>query len=417
MDEESKRMTSLEKQLFHELHHREIHSPTIKEFNECWAFANVVRSSLLGKQQQHHCENKNGDLQVVIDVAGGHGALGALFLLLTSASRAIVVDPANVGGGGVEKAWGNRYKSQGKDLIYRHECLRAALREELAALLDGSATTSVATDADADEAATERAPATVGEERNKKLSPGQILVVACHACQHLTDETLEIACSYGVHVAVMPCCQKDLTGGAWKATAKALGLGIGPVMDLLTCGKVMMMHGHRGNCCHVKRSRSCSCSSSSSSAGRYSYQVRMKMISANITPQNRVIVCKAMYGQQNCDLVDSNAAVEAAHDKLQRAYQRAHTASTTSRNGVVNAPKPRKKRKKQLRDKSHDDAIYDWTRSCWNPLLALRQGVSVVRHHRHQGLCVPSAIMGAVLGACVTVVIVVFMTSLHTCSQ
>lgn len=46
------------------------------------------------------------------------------------------------------------------------------------------------------------------------ISPFRILVVACHACQHLTDETLEIACSYGVHAAVLSCCQKDLSGGS-----------------------------------------------------------------------------------------------------------------------------------------------------------------------------------------------------------
>ncbi len=59
---------NLEKKLFHALHDNHIHNPSIKEFKESWSFANSVRSFLKeGKRMTY-----------VLDVAGGHGALGKL---------------------------------------------------------------------------------------------------------------------------------------------------------------------------------------------------------------------------------------------------------------------------------------------------------------------------------------------------
>ena len=188
---------TLEQELFHALRKARIRCPSVKEFDESYAFVNGVRSTLLHKQrkQQSHA------LDVVIDVAGGHGAVAALFLVLTSARHACVIDPAQVGqeGGGVAKVWAPFYHGQ-KQLRYRHECLRTALPNELQRLLMTQDDTNHS------------------ERDGRRL---QILVVACHACQHLSEETMQIAYRYGVHCAVMPCCQTDLTPGApWKATAR-----------------------------------------------------------------------------------------------------------------------------------------------------------------------------------------------------
>jgi 8-oxo-dGTP diphosphatase len=256
MEMKEKPKFTLEKRLFHAIHDFKGHPPSTKEFKECFAFQNAVRSAL---------KRKGGvELDIVIDVAGGHGALAALFLICTSATKAVVVDPARVGNGGVEWAWKRDFFSN-KELVYRPECLRTGLPAELK---DALSTTS----------------------------PERILVVACHACQHLSEETLDIACRYGVHVAVMPCCQKDLSeGGSWKATSKNLLIPIGPTMDLLLAGKMMASKN---------------------------YDVRMKVIDSKITPQNRVIICQALSG----DVTSSNRSsnVEAAHAKLQSAYRRAH---------------------------------------------------------------------------------------------
>ena len=254
---------TLEKRLFHQLHDNTIHSPSIKEFKECWAFAKSVVS--------HYGKHS---IDTVIDVAGGHGALAALLLiLLPSVRKAVVVDPAIVGGrDGVRRAWSEFYR--GKELAYRTECLRTGLPIELGAAL------------------------VAGTEKTR------ILVVACHACQHLSDETVDIATDHGVNIAVMPCCQKDRSnGGAWKALSKRMNIGIGPLMDVLSAGKIM-----------------------SPQCGRksgVSYQVKMKLIDAQITPQNRLIMGKACAFREDPGK-ESKGGRAPAHDRLKRAYIRAH---------------------------------------------------------------------------------------------
>jgi hypothetical protein len=252
---------TLEQRLFHELHDNKIHSPSIKEFNEAFAYLNAVRS-VFGSSK----ENKNA-FDYVIDVAGGHGALAALFLITTSAKHAMVIDPARVGVGGVQRAWGKFWGE--KELQFRHECLRTGLP-----------------------AALDRALETTTADR--------ILVVACHACQHLSDEVLQISCRHGVHAAVMPCCQKDLSpGSSWKSTSKNLGIPIEKTMDLLLAGKCM--------------------SWGTGDVAKVAYDVRMKLIDPAISPQNRVIVCRARkIGDER------RQDIAKAHHKLEVAYRMAH---------------------------------------------------------------------------------------------
>ena len=141
---------TLEKRLFHELHVNHIHSPSIKEFKENWAMANAVRKFMKDEKR----------MEYIVDVAGGHGALAALFLvLIPTCHTAVVIDPAQCPSGkhGVREAWSKFWtnESEKKELRYRHECLRTGLRGELDSILKTKCTTS-------------------------------ITVVACHACQHLT---------------------------------------------------------------------------------------------------------------------------------------------------------------------------------------------------------------------------------------
>ena len=193
---------------------------------------------------------------------------------MTSAKHAVVVDPAIVGQTqGVQQAWNTYY--EGKNLRFRHECLRKALPAELDEILNG--------------------------DIKKKF---RVLVIACHACQHLSDETLKIACSYGVHAAVMPCCQKDLFGGSFKAFSKQIKIGVGPLIDILTAGKVMSWT--TGAQSHVK------------------YEVKLRTIDKQITPQNRLILCKAKSIKDG----STERAVASAHEKLQRAYLKAHSNSS-----------------------------------------------------------------------------------------
>ena len=100
-------------------------------------------------------------MEYIVDVAGGHGALAALFLvLIPTCHTAVVIDPAQCTSGkhGVREAWSKFWtnESEKKELRYRHECLRTGLRGELDSIL------------------------------KKMKCTTSVTVVACHACQHLT---------------------------------------------------------------------------------------------------------------------------------------------------------------------------------------------------------------------------------------
>jgi len=144
-------------------------------------------------------------------------------------------------------------------------------------------------------------------------------VVACHACQHLSDETLEIAAEYGVNVAVLPCCQKDHDGW-WKGLTKRLVKGstipIGVIMDLLAAGK--MMAWDTGLSAGVR------------------YEVKMKLMKESISPQNRMILCKAIRrddeNEQSNNKIERKKAL--AHEKLQRAYHAAHKLPSNSKSAI-----------------------------------------------------------------------------------
>eukprot|EP00980_Cylindrotheca_fusiformis_P009329 scaffold2047_cov129-Cylindrotheca_fusiformis.AAC.8 len=266
---------NLEQRLFHALHNSRINSPNVKEFKESYAFCNAVRK-YFGKYQKNknnNSTNSNG-WDVVIDVAGGHGALAALFLITTSAKRAVVVDPAQVGGNSVQRAWGTFWETNKKKLVYHNECLRKGLPDEL-----------------------QKALATTSRSR--------ILVVACHACQHLSEEIVAIACRFGVSSAAMPCCQKDLSrGGSWKSASKNLGVPLEYVMDILLAGRIM---------------------------GQGTHEVRMKCLDPKITPQNRIILARALIENEvdNAEL-EYEINRQKADAKLEHAYRRAHVFSSAS---------------------------------------------------------------------------------------
>lgn len=267
---------TLEERLFHALHNKNssltistphIPKPSKKEFKEAWSFANTT-----------HSFYKNESIDLVLDVAGGHGTIAALFLALTDAKKAVVIDPADVGGGSVQECWGEFYK--GKSLEFRQEYPQTGLRTEL-----------------------DRVLMPLLQRRNAAgMDPKRILVVACNTNQHLADETLEIACSYGVNVTVMPCCKKDPTDrSSFEEFSKQVGIDISMLMDILTAGKAMSWNN--GQDADVQ------------------YQVRMKTIDEPNTPQNRLILCKASERAKSGHEVKR---VQDAHRRYETAYKRAH---------------------------------------------------------------------------------------------
>lgn len=289
---------------------------------------------------------------------------GALFLaLVPGCQTAVVIDPAIVKGkDGVQKAWspfweipansldsGNKAGFKKKELRYRHECLRTGLRDELDCILHKNK---------------------YAKKYGRSSSPPSstnILVVACHACQHLTDETLQIASEYGVNVAVMPCCQKDHDGW-WKGLTKRLvksngkkssSLSIGAIMDLLAAGK--MMAWNTGATAGVK------------------YRVKMKLMDENISPlQNRMIICRAE-NRGNDGSGEEDAAKELAHQKLARAYRRAHRVPKDTEKEVA------------------------------TPAMTSKE-ITVGHYfsHTQSWLCIPSLLTGFSIGAAMSLFVVTF---------
>jgi hypothetical protein len=144
-----------------------------KELYETWEMARRVRRRFRGGR--------------VVDLAGGHGLLGQILLLLDSSSpAALVVDEALP-----------------PSAATVHEALAATwprLRERVAFL---------AADLDA-----------------PVLGDGD-LVVSCHACGGLTDRVLARAAAVGARVAVLPCCHD-----VGAASGAALGGWLEPALAI-----------------------------------------------------------------------------------------------------------------------------------------------------------------------------------------
>ncbi|CAK9075939.1 tRNA/tmRNA (Uracil-C(5))-methyltransferase [Durusdinium trenchii] len=63
----------------------------------------------------------------------------------------------------------------------------------------------------------------------------RMFVLACHACQHLAWQIMEMCQSSRTPFAVCPCCPKD-HGGTIKAAAKSLGVDFRAAMILAAAG-------------------------------------------------------------------------------------------------------------------------------------------------------------------------------------
>ena len=365
---------TLEQSLLHALYDANEGQPNIKEFKEAMAFCAKVRSYMMSAKRG----GRRGGVRVVVDVAGGHGMLAALFLVLEGSrggraggvEQAIVLDPAHCAGGRrrVDAAWG-----RGK-----HGFVSAPFEAEggggggggggeevqgSAAEVAAAATNRLSYINDTIEGALQRVLAC--------FDPQEVLVVSCHACQHLTDDTCRIAAAQRVYgIATMACCHKFPTD-TWKraisevkadyaatrdakqanrnrarlASAaadasdepavkrrkkKSAGggggggdtdiLSIGLVSDLLLAGRMMALTDPdtaRG-------------SSSSSSAGAASpdpslYDVRLSLIPSTITPQNRLVMCR-LRSQQSAT-TDATFR-QRASQRLATAYAAAHSNGT-----------------------------------------------------------------------------------------
>ena len=211
----------------------------------------------------------------VIDCCGGHGCLAYWALLLLNCSGAVVIDPAECKSGKkvLEETF-SPFLGTGKHVRYDNGRIEDRLSTVIA----------------------------------ENGGPENVFIVGLHCCSWLSKEIFRIASKENVRVvAVMPCCQKDFTGGSWKTFAKSSGTQFGVTSDLLLAG---WLEG-RG------------------------YQVRMKLIDEEVTPQNRLIVGWRDYNEKT-------TAVDEHKKKLKIAYDRAHNVDNVDNvdnKNVVETPR------------------------------------------------------------------------------
>lgn len=170
-------------------------TPGDKELPESLGFIKRLRKDWLAAGSPSRC----------IEVAGGHGLVSLLLLSLGLSRDATIVDP---------------FRPRSFDTLL------SAFRE--AGLLPESYSLQY------DERPLDEAlPYLL---RGGDGGGGGTVVVACHACAHLTRDLVEIAVAErAAGIAVMPCCHSRRTvAGAdrTKHAADALGLPLGAVADI-----------------------------------------------------------------------------------------------------------------------------------------------------------------------------------------
>eukprot|EP01129_Flabellula_baltica_P001352 TRINITY_DN11231_c0_g1_i1.p1 TRINITY_DN11231_c0_g1~~TRINITY_DN11231_c0_g1_i1.p1 ORF type:complete len:308 (+),score=63.75 TRINITY_DN11231_c0_g1_i1:140-1063(+) len=238
-EEPTEKKYTLRQKLWHEFRH--INRPSEKEMYESFEFFNKS-SNVLKKRK------------AVIDVCGSHGIIGLLFMAFRYAQKVYVIDayrpPAF---DKLMNCWKDFLFPD--DVTYVEEDMFIALPQTIELLQS--------------------------EYRND-----EIMVVACHACGHLSDTTINMCIEYGLDFAIMSCCPKDYQKNQIKHAAKTLGISVGAAKDLVTMGRVTQ----EGYLCY------------------------WRTIDESITPENRVLIAIKNHNH------DPKAQIQADHDQLIEIY-------------------------------------------------------------------------------------------------
>jgi len=245
---------SLERRLY--LAHRNAPrpKPKEKEISEAIAFFQKSEKLMFPKQ-------KGGGRmrEIVVDVAGSHGLLALLYLIFRRTKEVVVLDPHRPPSfDTMVKAWASFYPP---DAVLRY--IESPLQSAL--------------------------PSLVNSEKD-------VVVVACHACQHLSAEVARQCIAACRDFAVMPCCHKD-PHGEMKHAAAALQMPLGAVMDVALIGTIQAA-GHRAS---------------------------LRTIDPTITPQNRVLIGLCSQTEARTPM---STSLEEREERMEEAYIRAHRNHT-----------------------------------------------------------------------------------------
>lgn len=198
-----------------------------KEMKEACAFYDSIRKDV-----------RRSSPQLIVDVCGGHGALGMLCIAHGVAPRACIIDQLQpTSHRSLYRAWRPFLGNSAEPVQYDERPLHVALPEVLA------------------------------QESEKG---GRCFVVACHACQHLSRSIIDICIAAGADFAVCPCCPKDHSG-RFQAAADALGVDFSAAMVLAEMGRI-------GASCDV----------------------RLRTFDSAVSPHNRVLLGRVTGNKVSC---------------------------------------------------------------------------------------------------------------------
>ena len=233
--------------------------PKAKELKECFAFH--TRTERLFRTKE-----------LIIDCAGGHGALGMAFKLHQRSAKVIIGDlhtPDSFFT--LQRVWFSQEEISSGHVEHKKVDIRD--RGWLLRLLYA-----------------------------EQVAPEDCAVVGCHVCNALTDELMDECLGAHVEFAIMGCChgRTGSQGRASKDSAKELGVSLGTLVDMTRLGVIMKQDG---------------------------FIAKLRTIDANITPENRILI--GLYEDAN---VDGSAAdqTKKALGKVARVYDRVFSKQSFS---------------------------------------------------------------------------------------
>lgn len=199
--------------------------PGVKEIRECLAFHRATRE-LLGRRA------------LVVDAAGGHGAVALAFCAGGQALRGVVADiRTSQSFENLREAW-TPLATEGPRADWRVCHVPVDLRDPT--WLRGVLATH-------------------------QVSSEDVAVVACHSCSVLADQLIQTCLEAEVSFALMPCChgERGARGDTIKDGARQLGVPVDTAYDLMRLGAIDAAPG---------------------------YVARLRSIDASITPKNRILL-------------------------------------------------------------------------------------------------------------------------------
>ena len=216
--------TLLRKQLWQEWKVAPKPMPKVKEIKECLAFFTKTERFMKRKK-------------LIIDCAGGHGALGLAFKRLGRQKdlKVIIGDlhcPSSFAN--IRAAWLPRDENTTNCVEHRTIDLRD--RGWLAKVLE-----------------------------TEQIDPKDCGIVGCHVCNRLSDELIDECLMTKVEFCVLGCCHGDTSkqGRATKNSAKELGISLGTLVDTARFGVIA---NHDG------------------------FIAKIRVIDPTVTPENRILV-------------------------------------------------------------------------------------------------------------------------------